>query len=114
MRRTRFHQSWYRAHALGLRRWGAAPGPRGGPLGSVLHEEDAATGANFTSDSAKRLFLNRHSEGWGVDSTRCLRLLTSSQALTFNLFGPLVEDPDLAAHVLRHVTRRDRSRFDFS
>lgn len=107
MRRTRFHQSWFRAHVLGLSRWGSTPGASGRPLGSVLHPEDAARGLNFTSVAALSLFEARRLEGWGVDPVRCTNALTSSQALTLNLFGPLVADKQRLAALLATILRRD-------
>lgn len=106
MRRTRFHQSWYRARFLGLPRWGSTPGAQGSPLGSVLHPDDAAAGHNFTSSAAREMFEARRMQGWGVDPVRCTNLLTSSQALTLNLFGPLAAEPASFINLLNVVTGR--------
>lgn len=106
MRRTRFHQSWFRAHVLGLPRWGSTPGANGRPLGSVLHPVDAAAGLNFTSPAARALYETRRLEGWGVDPVRCTSLLTSSQALTLNLFGPLIAHRELLAETVGVVSGR--------
>lgn len=88
LRRVRLHQSWYRAEVLRLRRWGETKGRSPRQLGSVLTDADAAAGLNFTSPAAVDLFNARHAAGWGIDP-RCRSYMTSSQALTLNLFGLL-------------------------
>lgn len=107
MRRTRFHQSWYRANVLRLPRYGRTPGPLGQPLGSILHPDDAAAGLNFVTDTAASLYRLRRQEGWGVDPTRCTQYMTSSQALTLNLFGPLVVSEESFVTVLNRVLDRN-------
>lgn len=91
-RRVRFHQSWYRVVVLGRDAFGNAPGRAARPLGSALAPVDAAAGLNFMSFSARSLYESRRLTGWGVDPTRCTSLMTSSQAMMFNLFGPLAAD----------------------
>ncbi|SIJ41174.1 Uncharacterised protein [Mycobacteroides abscessus subsp. bolletii] len=91
LRRVRLHQSWYRAAVLGLPRWGTTRGRSPRPLGSVLCEEDAAAGLNFVSSAALDLYGTRHAAGWGIDP-RCSAYMTSSQALTINLFGLVSQD----------------------
>lgn len=91
LRRVRLHQSWYRAAVLGLPRWGSTRGRSARELGSVLTDDDAAAGLNFGSPSAFSLYETRHAEGWGIDP-RCSAYMTSSQALTVNLFGLLGQD----------------------
>ena len=54
------------------------------------------------SSDAKALFAKRRSEGWGVDP-RTEANLISSQAMTFNLFGPLVSDLGLATGIMRQL-----------
>ncbi|MFV8137434.1 PGN_0703 family putative restriction endonuclease [Mycolicibacterium senegalense] len=88
LRRVRLHQSWYRAAVLGLPRWGTTRGRSPRELGSVLSDQDAAAGLNFVSPAAVELYDTRHAAGWGVDP-RCSAYMTSSQALTINLFGLL-------------------------
>ncbi|TXI56030.1 MULTISPECIES: PGN_0703 family putative restriction endonuclease [Mycobacteriaceae] len=105
-RRVRFHQSWYRAAVLGRTSFGQTAGAAPRPLGSVLADADAQAGLNFTSLAARRLFERRHAEGWGVDPVRCAKYLTSSQALTINLFGLLVESMAWSARVLRDALHR--------
>ncbi|MEV0902496.1 hypothetical protein [Actinoplanes sp. NPDC049802] len=91
-RRVRFHQSWYRVVVLGRDAFGNSPGRASRPLGSALAPVDAEAGLNFTSSSARYLYASRRLGGWGVDPTRCTSLMTSSQAMMFNLFGPLAAD----------------------
>ena len=104
--RIRLHQSWYRAEVLGLPRWGCTPAPLRRPLGSILHVEDAEAGRSFASESARRLYLRRRGQGWGVDPVRIQGYLTSSQGLTINLLGPLFDEPEWAAHVMGEVLAR--------
>lgn len=105
-RRVRFHQSWYRVAVLRLHRFGNTSGRVPRPLGSVLTDDDALVGWNFTSRSAQGLYERRRSEGWGVDPVRCTKYLNSSQALTLNLLGPLGESPAWAARVLCDILQR--------
>lgn len=100
VRRRRFHQSWYRAAVLGLPAYGSTEGRYPRPCGSILTDADAMLGNNFTSDAARRLYEQRRTEGWGVEPIRCTKYLTSSQALTLNLFGLLTEDKKWAAKSL--------------
>lgn len=105
-RRVRFHQSWYRVAILGLPQFGRTAGSGSQPLGSVLIDSDALNGCNFTCLAAQKLYLRRRSEGWGVDPIRCTKYLTSSQALTLNLLGPLCESSAWFARVLAYVLGR--------
>lgn len=61
-------------------------------MGSILPLEYSSEGANFLSDAAWHHYKERRKLGWGVEPYRCERYLTSSQALTFNLFAPLADD----------------------
>ncbi|MCX2714124.1 PGN_0703 family putative restriction endonuclease [Mycolicibacterium sp. J2] len=105
-RRVRFHQSWYRAVILGRSGFGATASAVRRPLGSILTDDDARAGLNFTSPAASRLFRDRHAEGWGLDPLRCIKYLTSSQTLTLNMFGLFAEAPEWFARVLRDVLQR--------
>ncbi len=102
-RRARLHQAWFRAAVLRVSQCGTTPAGR--PLGSILPPGAAAEGLNFTSAAARDLFLARRQQGWGVDPVRMTSHLTSSQALV-NLLGPLFEDWDWLAEVLRGVLGR--------
>jgi hypothetical protein len=105
-RRVRLHQSWYRAAVLRLDRFGSTPGPSGRPMGSVLAPADALAGMNFTSHAAHELFTARRAVGWGLDPKRCTAHMTSSQALSLNLFGPLRADSEWFARVLGSLVGR--------
>lgn len=107
LRRLRFHQSWYRSEVLNRPDFGRTPGERGRALGSILSETDALGGLNFTSPSARLLYEARRQLGWGVDPVRCTSYLTSSQALTLNLFGPLALRPEWCRRFLSRVLRRE-------
>lgn len=102
--RARFHQAWYRAAVLGIDSYGSSV--HGGvsiPRGSILPAAAAVAGKNFTSEDARQLYRERRARGWGLDPTRCTAYLTSSQALTLNIFGPLVKDSAWFARVLTDV-----------
>lgn len=105
-RRLRFHQSWYRSEVLGLKAFGTTSGKAPRPLGSILTEADALVGHNFINWSARELYLTRRASGWGVDPVRCTRYLTSSQALTLNLFGVLALSPQWTLDVLQSALDR--------
>lgn len=105
-RRVRFHQSWYRAVVLGSKSFGSTANAQPRALGSILTDDDGRAGLNFTSSAARRLFASRRAEGWGVDPIRCVKYLTSSQALTINIFGLLAECEAWSARVLRDVLQR--------
>ncbi len=107
MSRARFHQSWYRLEMLRRAHFGQTVGPGGRPLGSILTDSDASRGLNFTSRSAHDLYLRRRKAGWGVDPVRCTKYMTSSQTLTLNLFGPLIDSPDWCRDIFSHLLGRD-------
>jgi hypothetical protein len=100
LRRLRFHQSWYRSEVLGLTDFGNTPAPSARPLGSILSLEAADRGLNFVSPDAFQAYRDRRTLGWGLDPVRCTRYLTSSQAFTLNLYGPLTGDGPWLARTL--------------
>ncbi|MEV4838621.1 hypothetical protein AB0K05_29250 [Nonomuraea sp. NPDC049486] len=98
--RARFHQSWYRYYVLGLRDYGVTSHHTANrPLGCILTSDDAAEGYNFLSDAAKKLYSDRRKQGWGIDPVRTTSNMTSSQALTLNILGPLQADTQWATRV---------------
>ncbi|MGV7586330.1 PGN_0703 family putative restriction endonuclease [Mycobacterium kansasii] len=112
LRRVRLHQSWYRAAVLGLPRWGTTRGLSPRQLGSVLSDQDAAAGLNFVSPAAAELYDTRHAAGWGIDP-RCSAYMTSSQALTINLFGLLSQhEPWLVECLNTWLGRSDISHIE--
>lgn len=88
-RRIRVHQAWYRYVVLEEPEFGTTRPPGSRPLGSILSPKAAATFRNLVGPEAIDAYQQRRSLGWGVDPVRTLGYLTSSQALTINLFGAL-------------------------
>ncbi|MDA0631905.1 hypothetical protein OUY22_00625 [Nonomuraea sp. MCN248] len=111
--RARFHQSWFRYHLLGLPRFGVTTHHSGGrALGCLLALEDAANGYNFLSDAAKELYAERRRQGWGLDPVRTTTNMTSSQALTLNIMGPLRADKRWVTAVLSILLKEDLDTVD--
>lgn len=100
--RMRFHQSWWRAEVLRVP-CGTGPTPASAAsYGNMLPAEAAARGLNFLTDEIFAVAAARLAERTGaVEGFRPLHNLLSSQALAFNLFGPLTRDPALATRLLR-------------
>jgi hypothetical protein len=72
------------------------------PYGNMLAADAAQCGANFLSPEAFVAARARLAERTGaVERFRLLHNLLSSQALAFNLFGPLVASPALATRLFR-------------
>ena len=65
--------------------------------------EAADKGLNFVSPAALEAYRDRRVLGWGLDPVRCTRYLTSSQAFTLNLYGPLTSDAPWLARALGMV-----------
>ena len=105
VRRLRLHQSWYRAAVLGLDNWGTTA--RGTPLGSILDRNAAQAGVNLESEEARLLFRLRAERGWGIDRSRVLAHMTSSQALMINLLGPMLCSPRWLLDWLRLLLPRE-------
>ncbi len=99
--RMRRHQSWFRAHVLGVP---CGTGPQASSTsryGNMLRAADGRRGLNFVSDAAFEAAEARIAAGHGaVDPFRLRNNLLSSMPLCFNLFGPLVADLELATRVL--------------
>jgi hypothetical protein len=88
-RRIRVHQAWYRYSVLGEPDFGATPPPTSRPLGSILTSAAASKYLNLIGPASIDAYEERRGLGWGVDPVRTLGYLTSSQALTMNVFGAL-------------------------
>jgi hypothetical protein len=99
--RMRIHQSWYRAHVLGLP-YGTGPTSAAGtPSGTMLTRDDGAAGRNFLTPEIARVARERVAQGGGaVEPYRLFHNMLSSQPMCFNLFGPLAADYALAARLL--------------
>lgn len=106
MRRVRVHQAWYRANVLGLARYGSLAGSDD-LCGSVLVDEDAERWLNFLGPSAAETYAARRAAGWGVDPVRCMKYLTSSQTLTFNMLSEVVRRPKASARLFGTMLGQD-------
>ncbi|MFZ4578128.1 MAG: PGN_0703 family putative restriction endonuclease [Myxococcota bacterium] len=102
--KMRRHQSWYRANVL---RVPFGTGPKSTDLnlyGNMLTVADAERGANFLTPGIFAVAKRRLAEGMGtVEPFRLLRNMLSSQPMCFNLFGPLVDDLDLATRLMAEL-----------
>ncbi|MHB1456361.1 MAG: PGN_0703 family putative restriction endonuclease [Armatimonadota bacterium] len=102
--RMRFHQSWYRSTVLGVP---CGTGPNASSdshYGNILREVDGDRGLNFTSPEAFMAARRRVDEGSGtVEPFRLFHNMLSSMPMCFNLFGPFVDDADLATVALRSL-----------
>lgn len=105
-RRARFHQAWYRGTVLGLRQYGELETGSRRPLGSVLSRTDGFAGRNFISEDVRQLYKQRRAQGWGLEPQRCQRYMTSSQALTLNIFGTLNRDPEWLTRTVSNLLKR--------
>lgn len=102
--RMRLHQSWYRAHVLGVP-CGTGPQPHStSRYGNMLRREDGARGLNFLDQEIREVALERLREGTGtVEPFRLLHNMLSSQPMCFNVFGPLARSTELATRLLGAV-----------
>jgi hypothetical protein len=99
--RMRRHQSWYRAEVLKVP-FGTGPGPQSRTsYGNMLARPDGERGLNFLTPTIFAAVQRRIQNGRGaVEPYRLLHNMLSSQPMCFNLFGPLVEDLDLATTLI--------------
>lgn len=75
-------------------------------FGSILDAKAARAGRNFLSPAVHRLALQEllmREEDAAIDEERLFGNALSSMPLTFNLFGPLALDRDLATAVFRRL-----------
>jgi hypothetical protein len=73
---------------------------------SNLHPDAADAGKNFLTPAIHQFVLRElvlREEGAAIDEDRLFANALSSMPLTFNLFGPLALDPDLATAVFRRL-----------
>ena len=111
--RMRLHQSWYRAEVLAV---ACGTGPHresSNAYGNMLRPADGEAGLNFLTpaifDVARARLARGDRDGGKVEEFRLLHNLLSSQPMCFNLFGPLIGDPELATKLVRAAWGR-RSR----
>ena len=99
--RVRKHQSWFRANVLRLP-YGFGPTKNSqSKYGNMLIPEDGDSGRNFLTSEIFDVVLDRINQGGGaIDPYRLLNNMLSSQPMCFNLFGPLVNDLNLARKFL--------------
>lgn len=74
--------------------------------GHKLIERDAKAGDNFLPSLKETIFVevkSRKEKGKGINLSRTLGNLLSSQAMCFNLFVPLKNNLSLATRVFRHL-----------
>jgi hypothetical protein len=100
--RMRRHQSWYRAHILGVP-WGTGPGPRSRTeYGNMLSAADGQRGLNFLAPEIFAEARRRLTVATGVvEEHRLLCNLLSSQPMCFNLFGLMASDRATATRLWR-------------
>jgi hypothetical protein len=119
MRRVRVHQAWYRLEVLGLENYGRLA-VSGRPCGSVLPDDAAASHMNFLTEEAVSRYTERRTQGWGVDPERCMKYLTSSQTLSFNMLAQAVQRPAECALLFNRLLGRtdlawlEHSMFEFA
>ncbi len=102
--RMRFHQSWYRSEVLKAP-YGTGPKPSNTTwYGNMLTRADGERGLNFITphifEIAKRRLAMRKGT---IDPFRLFCNMLSSQPMCFNLFGPLVDDLELAASLAQAI-----------
>jgi hypothetical protein len=102
--RMRLHQSWYRSRVLKVP-YGVGPKASNKTYyGNMLTREDGERGLNFLSPHIFQIARRRLAAGPApVDSFRLLCSMLSSQAVTINLFGPLVDNKDLAKRLVEEL-----------
>jgi hypothetical protein len=78
---------------------GYGVGPAAGSsasYGNYLEVDAGERGDNFLTEHIWKVVQDRIAQGGGVERNRCLHNLLSSQPMCFNLFGQLVDRPELA------------------
>jgi len=101
--RMRLHQSWYRARVLNVP-FGVGPRPTNRTAyGNMLTQTDGEErGLNFLTPHIFTIAKRRLAEKRGtIDRYRLLCNMLSSQPMCFNLFGPLVDDRELATALVQ-------------
>ena len=102
--RMRFHQSWYRSRVLKVP-FGTGPKPGNTTsYGNMLARREGERGLNFLNHhlfeiAKRRLFQKKGA----IEPFRLFNNMLSSQPMCFNLFGPLVDDAELAARLMQAI-----------
>ena len=104
----RLHQSWWRAEVLQVP---CGIGPQASSTtryGNMLEAAEAEAGKNFLSDEIFAVVKARlATRGGTIEPFRLLRNLLTSQAMCFNLFGPLVANAERATRLARALLGAD-------
>jgi hypothetical protein len=116
----RFHQSWYRAMKLKLL-FGTGPKPNSSKYyGNMLTQKDGGLGKNFLNDHIFKVAEKRVSEKKGtLDKFRLYHNMLSSQPMSFNLFGQLVDNGELSTRLMRalfpgEIKQVSKVRFEYA
>lgn len=102
--RMRFHQSWYRSEVLKVP-YGTGPKPSNTTwFGNMLNLADGERGLNFLTPhifevAKRRLAIKKGT----IDPFRLFCNMLSSQPMCFNLFGPLVDNLELATYLMQAI-----------
>ncbi len=106
--RMRLHQSWWRAQVLKVP-FGLGPQASStSRYGNMLRREEAEIGKNFLTDEIFAVAKARLAEGRGaVEPFRLLHNLLTSQAMCFNLFGPLAVNAERATRLVKSLLGAD-------
>jgi hypothetical protein len=109
--RMRLHQSWWRACVLKLPH---GQGPTASSLahyGNMLDATGGAAGQNFLTPEIFAVAERRLADRRGtIEPFRLRHNLLSSQPMCFNLFGPLVAQPERATRLVRALVGDDVTR----
>jgi len=102
--RMRFHQSWYRSEVLKAP-YGTGPRPSNATwFGNMLTIADGERGLNFLSPHIFEIAKRRLAMKKGtIDPFRLFCNMLSSQPMCFNLFGPLVDNLELATQLMQVI-----------
>jgi hypothetical protein len=102
--RMRFHQSWYRSEVLKVH-YGTGPRPSNITwYGNMLTLADGEHGLNFLTPHIFEITKRRLAMRKGIiDPFRLFCNMLSSQPMCFNLFGPLVDNLELATQLVQVI-----------
>ena len=102
--RMRFHQSWYRSNVLKVP-YGTGPRSRNTTwYGNMLTHADGERGLNFLTPHIFEVAKRRLAMKKGtIDPFRLFCNMLSSQPMCFNLFGPLVDNLELATRLFQAI-----------
>jgi hypothetical protein len=109
--RMRLHQSWWRASVLKAPHGYGPTASSQARYGNMLDAEGGALGLNFLTPQIFAVAMRRLAEGRGtIEPFRLQHNLLSSQPMCFNLFGPLVAQPERATRLVRALVGDDVAR----